>query len=541
MLEALEERTLLSNYYAASVSDLIADINAANGADGTNNITLTAPTTASYTLTAVNSTTDGANGLPVIRNRDHLTIIGNGDTIERSAASGTSAFRLFAVASDSSLTLVNLTLQNGFAFGSGAAADGGAVYNQGTLVLNGVTVQDNTARGADGATVGPKKSPPPGADGAGGAIWSKGSLTLQNGTTLQNNAAQGGAGGTNLLYPGTQGNGGNAFGGALYLAGGSASISGTNISGSSASGGRGGAIGKSNGGGIYNASRATATITNNTTLSGNRADDSGGGIYNAGTVTVSGSTLSSNHADATSEYWEDSEGGGGIFNSGSLTVNNNSTLSNNYIGPPPDGFAGGSGGGILNTTTGTAKLDGSTLSGNTSVFDGGGIANTGSLTVNNCLLSGNSANNQYAPGGGAINNGGTLQMTDSILSNNTAYAGGAIDMNVWGTATLSGCTLSGNSAYSAGAIDSAGSLSITNSTLTNNSAIQNGGAIYSNGSLTITGSAITGNTAGSEGGGIFNYNPGGSSVVYLSNSTLGDNTPDNIFGDYIDQGGNTFY
>jgi hypothetical protein len=29
--------------------------------------------------------------------------------------------------------------------------------------------------------------------------------------------------------------------------------------------------------------------------------------------------------------------------------------------------------------------------------------------------------------------------------------------------------------------------------------------------------------------------------VYLKNSTLGANTPDNIFGSYIDQGGNTFY
>ena len=54
-LEHLEDRTLLSNYSAASVSALIADINAANTAGGANTITLTAPTTSPYALTAVNN------------------------------------------------------------------------------------------------------------------------------------------------------------------------------------------------------------------------------------------------------------------------------------------------------------------------------------------------------------------------------------------------------------------------------------------------------------------------------------------------------
>src|SRR5579864_7563379 len=64
--EVLEVRSLLSAYTAASVSALIADINAANKNGGTNTITLTANTT--FDLTAVNNTsrTNGANGLPVI-------------------------------------------------------------------------------------------------------------------------------------------------------------------------------------------------------------------------------------------------------------------------------------------------------------------------------------------------------------------------------------------------------------------------------------------------------------------------------------------
>ena len=42
-LEQLEGRTVLSSYTAATVSDLIADINASNKAGGSNTITLVAP------------------------------------------------------------------------------------------------------------------------------------------------------------------------------------------------------------------------------------------------------------------------------------------------------------------------------------------------------------------------------------------------------------------------------------------------------------------------------------------------------------------
>src|ERR1022692_1468369 len=92
-VEHLEDRTAPSTFNAATVSDLIADINAANTAGGANTIQLTAATTAPYVLTAVNNTTTGYGllyfaygntGLPVIAAKDNLTILGNGDTIERS-------------------------------------------------------------------------------------------------------------------------------------------------------------------------------------------------------------------------------------------------------------------------------------------------------------------------------------------------------------------------------------------------------------------------------------------------------------------------
>lgn len=134
---------LLSNFTASNVTDLIGDITAANSAGGNNTITLAA--NSSFTLSQVNNTTNGANGLPVISKGDNLTTIGNGDAITRSSSSA--AFRLLDVASGASLTLENLTLSGGLA--TSGNAKGGAIFNQGNLTLQGVTVKDNTAQGGN--------------------------------------------------------------------------------------------------------------------------------------------------------------------------------------------------------------------------------------------------------------------------------------------------------------------------------------------------------------------------------------------------------
>src|SRR5262245_2503324 len=78
-----------------SVSQLIADINSANGTGAADTLTLTAGCT--YTLTNTNNTTNGNNGLPVITNP--LTINGNGATITRSTAN----FRFFYVQNNTNL------------------------------------------------------------------------------------------------------------------------------------------------------------------------------------------------------------------------------------------------------------------------------------------------------------------------------------------------------------------------------------------------------------------------------------------------------
>ena len=334
-LEALENRMLPSTYSAATASDLIADINAANKHGGANTIVLTAPTTSHYVLTAVDNTTDGSTGLPIIKNGCNLTIVGNGDTIERSSAAGTPAFRLLDIGSGGSLTLQNLTLQNGLAFGSGVSADGGAIFNRGTLSLSGVTVQNNIAHGSNGTI---KKTSQPGADAAGGGIWSNGALTLQGNTTIQGNQALGGQGGPTYSSSTTAGTGGNGFGGGVFQAAGSVTVTGAVLSGNTAFGGQGGAAdyarqsmggtgGGGFGGGFYEAGGSaiitTATLTGNTAqggaggecfvqypaASGNGGIGAGGGLYVAGGTLNLGDPLGASSVTVQSNLAQGGTGG----------------------------------------------------------------------------------------------------------------------------------------------------------------------------------------------------------------------------------------
>jgi hypothetical protein len=320
-LEALEDRMLLSTYYAATASDLIADINAANKAGGSNTIVLTASSTSPYVLKAVNNSTDGPTGLPVISKKDSLTIIGNGDTIERSTASGTPAFRLFDVASGGSLTLEKLTLQNGLAQqarATGFSADGGAINNQGTLVLSGVTVQFNTASGSRG-------------NAAGGGIWSNGSLTLENSCLVQGNSAVAGVDGVS-----------NAYGGGICIAGGTANITGTQFGGLFPNEAEGEVSGSGYGG-------AVCVLAGTVTLSG---DSLGGPPGNNG---AANQNIATGGSYTPSGYGY----GGGLCVLGGTVTLTNDVVENNTAGDFSDfvGLFNGKGGGIYIASGATISID----------------------------------------------------------------------------------------------------------------------------------------------------------------------------------------
>jgi hypothetical protein len=348
VLEHLEDRSLPSSYTAGSVHDLIADINAANAAGGSNTIQLTAAPTAPYVLSKLDNTTDGPTGLPVIAANDNLTIVGNGDTIARSTKSKTPVFRLLAVASGGSLTLENLTLQGGLAYGISVggvlSVNGGAIYSQGNLVLNGVTVQGNTAEGFDSSY-----STPINARG-GGILSDGGSVTLEGGTIVQNNQAIGSS--VNSQQPIQAG---NAYGGGLCAIGGTVTVTNATVASNSAIGGEGESAG------LYG-------------IPSQNGYGFGGGLYLEGaTVTVANATVVSNVATFSLSPWglgHAGTGGGGIGGGMYLVTRDTATLTNCTVqgnsAAPPSGvgfFSGGSyaGGGLFINGGTTVYLDSFTV------------------------------------------------------------------------------------------------------------------------------------------------------------------------------------
>src|SRR4051812_42122334 len=89
----------------------------------------------------------------------------------------------------------------------------------------------------------------------------------------------------------------------------------------------------------------------------------------------------------------------------------------------------------------TLTLSGLTISNGNTYAGGGGIHNSGTVTVSSCTLSGH-------VGGAISNSGGTATVINSTVSGNN---GGGI-YNSGGTLTISGSSLSGNFAYSGGGI-----------------------------------------------------------------------------------------
>lgn len=215
---------------------------------------------------------------------------------------------------------------------------------------------------------------------------------------------------------------------------------------------------------------------------------------------------------------------GGISVSGAtLNLNNSNVRDNSFAG----NFSS-NGAGILNDSTGTVNVTNSTIGGNfaTGGF-GGGIFNQGVLRVTNSTISGNSAIN----GGGIYNDSlGTVTVIGSTVSGNSAasptvlaFGGGIYNQSAL---TITNSTLSGNTAANDGGgilNNSDGLLTITDSTLNNNSASSGGGFSNRNGAIaTISNSVITGNRATSVGGGGI-FNPLGSQIT-IANSTIANNT-----------------
>lgn len=187
----------------------------------------------------------------------------------------------------------------------------------------------------------------------------------------------------------------------------------------------------------------------------------------------------------------------------------------------------------------------------------GSIGNT--MSVTNCVISGNSATGLGTLGGGGIlYTGGSLTMTGTTFaSNSTSSSGGGLGYTAGdplirtpsiGTLSVSGSSFSGNSANSAaaggGGADlynfngGSGTYSINSSSFMNNSAPNgHGGAIVvESGPLTLTTSSLTGNSAGVSGGAISSN----SSASVTFSRVVGNTVPNPLNGLSLFASGGTF-
>ena len=218
--------------------------------------------------------------------------------------------------------------------------------------------------------------------------------------------------------------------------------------------------GHNRGGGMYNTSYNSPSITNVAFLS-NYASLIGGGLYN------------SNHSDPTVTnavfQWNSAVRGGGMYNidSSSPTITN-AVFSLNY--------ASDKGGGMRNYNSSSPVINNATFSSNSAGSGGGGMGNDNSSpTLNNCIVWGNTApagRQLYMIGGTTTLNyscyaNGTgdvygTPVTSNCTTKNPKYIDPAGDFRIYGN---SPCVNTGNNSYNSETYDIRGEARIQNTTI----------------------------------------------------------------------------
>lgn len=251
---------------------------------------------------------------------------------------------------------------------------------------------------------------------------------------------------------------------------------------------------------VFTVNNGVTVVISGVTIENGHASFGGGGIDSSGNLTLTDCVVTNNTVTSTGTVR-----GGGIIASGALTLTN-TTISNNTI--TSTGAVNGfdiSGPAIFWAGTSAMTISASTISGNAGVLDrtGAGPSGQGDAAVTIAF--------------------GSANMRDSTISGNTAATGanmlssGAISMlNPQGTVTVTNSTLSDNRTGSyGGGIYTQGTLVVVSSTITRNHADTSGGIYVSFGSTTLTDTLIAGNT-GSTGDGQGNI------ATASTNNLIGD-------------------
>lgn len=214
-------------------------------------------------------------------------------------------------------------------------------------------------------------------------------------------------------------------------------------------------------------------------------------------------------------------------NAATFTVNNNNDNGSGSLRDAVSQANAATGADTINFAAGVTGLI---------TLTSGEISITEELTIdgdtNDITISGNDSSRIFYASA-------NLNLQSLTLSNGQASnRGGVIYSLSSSTVNINNSTLSGNSASYGGAVYAYGDLSITNSSLLNNSTTTSsgdGGAIYARGnSVTITNSSLSNNTVNDDGGAIYGYS---SSNIIITNSSLSNNSA-NFYGGAITAYGN---
>ncbi|MDJ0807592.1 MAG: cadherin-like domain-containing protein, partial [Gammaproteobacteria bacterium] len=208
---------------------------------------------------------------------------------------------------------------------------------------------------------------------------------------------------------------------------------------------------------------------------------------------------------------------GAIFNHGDLTITNSLIEGNNA----------GEGGGVWTEWVGVLDMTNVTIDGNSAtVGDGGGLfVQDGTATLTQVTISDNTA---AGTGGGIITDSPTSNTTinNSLIEGNTAHNGGGISSG--GTLTMTNITVSGNTATNvAGGLYSHAGTTITNSTFTLNDANDGGGIRVPSGTISVLNTISAGNTSMS------GHNDVLGTFTSLGHNLIGDRTGSASFTDGV--------
>ena len=366
-------------------------------------------------------------------------------------------FRLFDVNRGASLTLRGLTLSGGVArggdsdFGGGALGAGGAIFNRGTLTVERGTFTGNTALGGYGGSAAFRVPRQPYSLGGGGGVGASGSPGNGGGPNGGNGGSSGsngfgGGGGRgidndpNSTVGGPGGFGGGSGGGA----GGGAAAGFGGGGGGCSGGGNGGGNGGCNNGG-FGGGNGNA---------GSRGGDGGGGggmggaLFNdAGTVTLSQVSFSGNDAQGgdSSTGFPGSGYGGALFNYTGQMALNFVTVAGNTVKAGgsqyrPAGSANGTGTGIYSLGDGRCNVGGNSCTGTSATLElNHSIVDAGSGTGGAQALVIHSINSGSSTSSGDTNlvashsgfTGGIVSSTAPNLANlPTVLHGGMVDVRL---------------------------------------------------------------------------------------------------------------